>query len=144
VVNDEIGNETDNKVLVQDENHLRLLSIFHYVVGCLTALFFCFPLIHVSVGVAMLMGAFADGSPNQPPQFIGIIFVLIGSLIILFGWSVAGCTMYAGHCLSRRKNHTFCLVIAAISCMIVPFGTILGVLTIIVLVKPEVKSLFNQ
>ena len=37
----------------------------------------------------------------------------------------------------------FCLVIAALLCMITPFGTVLGVFTIIVLVRPSVKLLFT-
>jgi hypothetical protein len=32
---------------------------------------------------------------------------------------------------------------AAIACMFMPFGTILGVFSIIVLVRPSVKSLFD-
>jgi hypothetical protein len=30
-----------------DEQHLQLLAIFHYVVGGMTALFACMPLIHL-------------------------------------------------------------------------------------------------
>ena len=33
---------------------------------------------------------------------------------------------------------------AAIECMFFPFGTVLGVLTIIVLIRPSVKPLFVQ
>ena len=33
----------------QDEEHLRLLSIFHYVCAGLSAFFACIPLIHVTV-----------------------------------------------------------------------------------------------
>ena len=36
--------------------HIRLLSIFHYVVGGLMALFSCFALLHIGVGIAMLYG----------------------------------------------------------------------------------------
>ncbi len=38
---------------------------------------------------------------------------------------------------------TFVIVIAALSCAFFPFGTVLGVFTIIILSKPEVKSLFQ-
>jgi len=36
----------------------------------------------------------------------------------------------------------FCLVMAGVECIFTPFGTVLGVLTIIVLVRPSVKELF--
>jgi hypothetical protein len=35
------------------------------------------------------------------------------------------------------------LVIAAVECIFFPFGTVLGVLTIIVLMRPSIKSLFG-
>ena len=38
----------------QDEEHLKLLSIFHYVVGGLAALFACFPIFHLIIGVVFI------------------------------------------------------------------------------------------
>ena len=130
----------------QDEEQLRLLSIFHYVVAGLAAFFACIPLIHVTVGLAILLHPHAFDSQNNqahPEKFIGLLFVVMGGMFILLGWAFAACVAYAGRCLSQRKNYTFCLVMAAIACMFVPFGTILGVFTIIVLVRPSVKPLFN-
>jgi hypothetical protein len=37
----------------------------------------------------------------------------------------------------------FCLVVAGVSCLFMPFGTILGVLSLIVLNRPSVKLLFS-
>jgi len=51
--------------MTQDEQHLDLLSIFHYVVGSLTAFFSCFPLIHVIMGIFMLSGAFEGGELSR-------------------------------------------------------------------------------
>jgi len=59
------------------------------------------------------------------------------------GWTLAVCMLIAGRNLAKRRHHTFCLVVAAISCIFMPFGTILGVLTIIVLMRPSVKGLFE-
>ena len=97
----------------EDLQHLKLLSIFHYVVGGLAALFACFPIIH-----------------------------LFAACCILSGWALAVCVIFAGRYLSRRIHHTFCLIMAGLECMFMPLGTVLGVLTIIVLVKPSVKELF--
>jgi uncharacterized membrane protein YdjX (TVP38/TMEM64 family) len=48
-----------------EEQHLQLLAIFHYVVRELTAFFPCFPLIHLTIGLAMVFGGFPG---NQPPS----------------------------------------------------------------------------
>ena len=45
----------------QDLEHIRLLSVFHYVVGGIAALFSCFPFIHLAVGIALLNGAMQSG-----------------------------------------------------------------------------------
>jgi len=123
----------------RDEEYLKLLSIFHYVVGGLAGFFACFPLIHFCFGVAMLVGAI-DGAP----AFVGLLLVFIATVLILGGWALAVCLIIAGRKLAKRKNYMFCLVMGAISCAFMPFGTVLGVFTIIVLVRPSVKELFTS
>lgn len=135
----------------QDLEHLRLLSIFHYVVAGLTALFACIPLVHLTIGLVMLFapGAFEHGrggGANDPAvlRLVGTIFTCVATALILAGWSLAVCVFQAGRFLRARRHYMFCLVIAALLCMITPFGTVLGVFTIIVLVRPSVRLLFEQ
>ena len=126
--------------MTQDEEHLNLLAIFHYVVGGLTALFSCVFLLHVGMGIAMLCGAF-DGA-NAPPRFLGWFLIVFPSVFILAGWTLAGFIIAAGRRLQRRVSRTFCLVVAALECILMPFGTVLGIFTIIVLTKDSVRGLF--
>ena len=128
----------------QDQEHLRLLSIFHYVCAGLAAFFSCIPGIYIIVGLVFLFAPESLGpSKDQPPPFFGLFFILFGGIGMLVGWTLAACLVYAGRCLSQRKHYTFCLVMAGIACLFMPFGTILGIFTIIVLVRPTVKPLFN-
>jgi hypothetical protein len=128
-----------------DEKHLQLLTIFHYVVGGVTALFACFPCIHLGLGIAMVSGEFPDnrGQPGPPPEIFGWLFIVIGSVGIIAGWAMAISILLAGRCLARRTRYMFCLVVAGIECLFMPFGTVLGVFTIIVLCRPSVKLLFQ-
>ena len=73
--------------MTQDEQHLDLLAIFHYIVGGLTALFSCIFLIHVAIGIAMLCEAF-DGKAAAP-KFLAWFFILFPSVFILAGWILA-------------------------------------------------------
>ena len=203
----------------QDDEHLKLLSIFHYVMAGITGLFACFPIIHLIIGIAILSGALegpfeehwgddgagepawtvpaeaplkpppkpappepgaaepaetapaepepAEAPPPEPAEpaeidercppagghrrpwrrfpgtFFGVLFVVLPAIIILCGWTLAVLLFIAGRCLARRKRHLFCLVIAGISCLFMPFGTVLGVFTIVVLSRPSVKALFE-
>lgn len=133
----------------KDLEHLRLLSVFHYVVGGLTALIGCFPLIHLSIGIAMLSGAIPVDNPARPGespfpvQMFGLMFTIIPLIIIAIFWTLAICMIVAGRRLSSHRSYTFCLVVAGLMCMMAPLGTVLGVFTIIVLMRDSVKSLFT-
>jgi hypothetical protein len=126
----------------KDLEHLKLLSIFYYINAGITALFSCFPIIHVSIGVAIVLGSL-NGGPNPPPAFIGWIFIAIGSVIILGGWTLAFLSFLTAKYLKQHKNYMFCNIIAGINCAFFPTGTILGVFTFLVLLREPVKQLFK-
>ncbi|MCM2314307.1 MAG: hypothetical protein NDJ92_04030 [Thermoanaerobaculia bacterium] len=127
----------------QNEEHLRLLSIFHYVVAAFAALFALFPLIHLVIGIAILTGSFPSDGIDSEARWVGGFFVAFASVWILAGTAFAVAVFLAGRNLARRTRYTFCLVVGGIECMFVPFGTVLGVLTIIVLMKEPVKAIFG-
>ncbi len=128
----------------QDEEHLKLLSIFHYVVGGLAALFACFPIIHLIIGIVFIaLSAKPDAKGDVPPAFIGWLFVGAASAAMIVGWSIAACIITVGRFLAGRRHYTFCLVMAGIECAFMPFGTVLGVFTILVLVRESVKEMFS-
>jgi hypothetical protein len=128
----------------QDVQHIKLLSIFHYVVGVLMGLFACIPIFHFGIGVMMIAAPNKmGGSGPPPPPAIGWIFVLISAFIMFLGWTAAICLMVAGWFLPRYKHYLFCMIVAGIACLFQPFGTVLGVFTFIVLLRPSVKRLFE-
>jgi hypothetical protein len=127
----------------EDAQHLQLLSIFHYVVGGLAGLFGCFPILHLAIGIAAVTGALDDGSGSPPPAAFGWIFILVAASMMAFMWAMAIAIIVAGWMLAARRAYTYCLVVAGVECMFMPVGTVLGVLTIIVLVRPSVKQLFG-
>jgi hypothetical protein len=128
----------------QDLQHLKLLSIFHYVVAGLLALIACFPMIHFVVGLMMIFSPSSmSGSGSPPPPALGWLFVFFAAAIILLGWTMAIFLMIAGWFLSRGKHYVFCFAMACIVCLFHPFGTVLGVFTLVVLLRPSVKRLFE-
>jgi hypothetical protein len=137
---------TSDPASLQDRQHLDLLGVFHYVVAALGALFSLFPVIHLVIGIAMVSGHLSGAhKPGEPdPALFGWFFVGIAALMIVFGLTFSALLAYAGRCLRQRRRYTFCLVMAAISCAFMPFGTVLGIFTLIVLTKPSAKSLFAR
>ena len=127
----------------QDTEQLNLLAIFHYVVGGLALLFSFFPLFYSVIGGFLLYAAEHPTNQEPPPAFLGWIFIVLGAVFFLVGVTMAICILIAGQCLSRRKGYSFALLIACIECLFVPFGTILGVFTIVALSRESVKTLFS-
>lgn len=125
-----------------DGEHLQLLSIFHYILCGITALVACFPLIHLVIGLALLCMPPQAGQ-QSPPPFLGWLFVGVASVLILAGWTLALFMFLAGRAIARRERHFFCVVVAGCECLMMPLGTVLGVFTIIVLMRPSVKMLFQ-
>ena len=128
-----------------DDEHLRLLSIFHYIVGGLAALFSFFPLIYAAFGAFML---YASAHPQMqqgepPPPFLGWIFIGMGCFFFLVGETLATCIVLAGRFIAQRRRYWFVFVTACVQCLFFPFGIILGVFTIIVLSRASAKQLFG-
>ena len=127
----------------QDDEHLKLLSIFHYVVAGLAFLFSLFPIAHLVLGLLMVTGNLGQSSDGPDTEVIGWLFVGIAAVFMMFGISFAAGLAMAGRYLSLRRRYTFCLVMAALSCLFMPFGTVLGVFTIVVLSREPVKQAFD-
>ena len=68
--------------MAADEEHLRLLSIFHYVLGALGCLFACLPLIHAALGLTMIYAPETFGAHGAPqfPEFAGWLFGEMGTV----------------------------------------------------------------
>ena len=128
-----------------DRQNLWYLGLVNYFYAGLLALVGCIPLIHFGIGIAMLSGAMSPPKANSgpPEQLIGGILAGVAAVIILASWTHAALVVLAGRCLQQRCWYTFCFVMACIQCAWAPIGTAIGVLTIIMLVKPETKALFG-
>ena len=129
--------------MTERESHLRVIAIFHYVLGGLAAVFSMFPVIHLAIGLVLVFSPQSfDAQMSPPPKFVGWMFIGIAAVVIMIGLAFAICVIAAGRSLQKRKRYMFCLVMAGIECLFMPLGTVLGVFTIILLVKEDVKQLF--
>ncbi len=132
----------------KDSEHLRLLQVFHYLDAGLVALIGLFPLVYLVLGGLMLshpgfLPSPARGTP-PPPQFVGWLMVGLGVVGFMLAESVAALTLLAGLYLGQRRHRTFILVVAGLHCLNAPLGLLLGVSTIIVLMRPTVEARFMR
>lgn len=137
----------DSRPIIRKE-HLRLLSIGYYIYGGLTILYVSIALLYLA-GL-ILIAAIPDSAwttnraASAPPRFLFVMFAGFVGCFILVGWAVGGLTLFAGRCIRDRERLILILVMAGLSCLSFPFGTILGVVTFIVFSKEETKSEFHS
>jgi len=126
------------------QGHLRLLSIFHYVVAAFAALGPVFLALHYLFLSRML--EVAAQSPGQSPPPDGLLDVFVWFYVVMGAACVLGMVLnfLAARSLAARRRWTLCAVVAGLNCLQMPLGTILGVFTLIVLVRPEVRAGFGE
>ena len=144
----------------RDADHLRLLAIFHYVYGGLAiAAGVGFGLLYITLGIIFLSdpqgmaasaasGGGAATAPAPPPaatfETMGRVFVGFGSGAALIGLTLGVLTIVSGRRMARRQSRMFSLVMAGVNCLSVPFGTALGVFTLVVLMRDSVRHLYAR
>lgn len=132
-----------------DLSHLKILAICHWVLGGLICLCGLFPIAHVVIGILIVIGKItpsqgSGGNPSMPPAVFGWIFIGLGLLIIVMMWILGLMLVGSGMCIHRRRRRMFSVVMAAIACSAFPLGTILGVFTLVVLLRDSVKHLYES
>ena len=130
----------------RDNEHLKLLAIFHYVVGGLSFLGTLGGVFYMLAGFFFFQNAAAIShtAASTPPVEIGWLFAFVGAVIALLCAAIGVCLIIAGRSLTARRNRTFCMVVAGINCLHFPLGTLLGVFTFIVLMRPSVAAQFER
>ncbi len=124
----------------EDISQLNGLALAHLIIGWLGIVLSLFPLIHVALGIGILSGAL----DAEAPPFVGWLFLGLGVTFVVLGEAASICIILSGRNLKQRTGYTFSFVVACISCINVPVGTILGVFTIVVLARPAVKAAFGK
>ena len=128
-----------------DADHLQLLSIFHFVGAGLAFLGILFLLAQFMMFHAFLSNpTFWQNQKQTPPP--AEFFAIFKWFYLVFGaWFFVSGTLnlISAFCLRARKCRTFSLIVAGINCVHVPFGTVLGVFTIIVLIRDTVRELYD-
>ena len=129
----------------QDDEHIRLLWVFHFIVSGLALLGIAFLFLHY-----LMMSTFflhperwnTRGGNVPPREFFNIFiwfYVFMG--VVLLVASVGN--LISAVFLRWRKHRTFSLVVAGLDCVQIPFGTALGVFTLIVLLRDSVRQSYE-
>lgn len=123
-----------------DRDQLRVLSLLHLLFAGLGLLGLGAVVFHhVAFHHALVHAASGAPLPGMAGQFEWL-YVLIALLCI------AGIVLnaLAAYCLRARRHRRFCLLVAALDMLQVPFGTLLGVFAFVLLSRERVRHAFGD
>ena len=129
-----------------DADHLRLLAIFHFIVAGLAIVGLGFLFAHYAVMHAVIanpgMWKNQKGGGPPPEQFFALFkwfYLFFGAFLVAGGLG----NLISGFFIRQKKNRIFSLVVAGINCVQFPFGTVLGVFTLVVLLRDSVREVYE-
>ena len=129
-----------------DAEHLKLLAVFHFVLAGLAIvglgfLFLHWFMMHTVLDSPELWKNQPKGG-QPPPHEVFLIFqvfyFVFGTGIILGGVA----NLVSGLLILKRHGRLFSLIVAGLDCMLIPLGTVLGVFTLIVLLRESVHEVY--
>jgi hypothetical protein len=130
-----------------ESEQLKLLAIFHFILAGLTlatGVMAIWQLMAIHQTFAHFSKAFpaqSGASPPAPDFFPPIPVwpsIAVGTLIMIVSLALA----LSGFFLLKRRHRMFILIVAGLNCLSVPLGTVLGVFTIVVLGRDNVRTAF--
>jgi hypothetical protein len=128
----------------KDREHIKLLAIFHFVFGGLAFVGIGFLCVHYAIMHTVFSNPEMWKSKPQemPPKAFLDLFIwlyLFMGVILLTGLVL---NVLSGLFLLQKRNRLFSLIIGGLNCLQIPFGTALGVFTILVLSRDSVRQLY--
>ena len=108
----------NNPPSAEDAANLRLLAVCQIAFG----------------GLGLLIGALVAMSMTGDPEFQRLVLVLLSADLF--------CVL-SGICMFLVRFRIFSMVVAAITCVVFPVGTIMGIWALIVLCRDGVKELYK-
>jgi hypothetical protein len=138
--------EAEIRQAIVDGEHVKILSIAYLVSTGLSVCVSMLGLLYAFMGVffahALTQVPAASGQV-PPPEAFGWIFTVFGAGIFVAMNTFALLKYMTYRRLKQHRSRVFCMVVAGLSCLFIPYGTLLGIFTFIVLTRPSVVHMFS-
>jgi hypothetical protein len=133
----------DARQQILDAEHLRLLRIGYIVAACVNSLMCLLGFFYVAMGAVVSSTMPARGTRGAPPFSPFAFFAAFGAAFVIVGAALIVLNVLTARAIGRRQGYVLCMISAALSCLGIPYGTLLGIATFVVLGRPHVKAMFE-
>ena len=129
----------------RDGEHLKLLAIFHFILAALGLFGIAFLALHFVLMRTIFMNpeTWKNEKGGPPPEIFFKMMLwgyAFGLMVILIGGAL---NLISGLFIRKRRHRMFSIIIGGLNCLHVPFGTLLGVFTILILSRESVRKIYE-
>ena len=123
------------------ETHVKVVGVLHIALGTLGVLFALFTFLFAGT-LAGIVGASADADAMRAIPVIGLFGTLAGVFLLILG--LPGIIVGIGLLYMKPWARVLGIVISALDLIHIPFGTLLGVYGLWVLLNKDTEPLFRS
>jgi len=139
----------EEKQKIIDDEHLKLLSLFHYISGGLTLAFVLFFGAYFLFIYFIITGAGfqqeINPAMNTPiPEAILAILLTVMIIIFILGLLFGVAQIVSGRFMNLRKMRWFSFTVGILNLLSIPYGTILGIFTLTVLGRYSITQQYSE
>jgi hypothetical protein len=130
----------------RDCEQIKLLAIFHFVFGGLALMGIAFLFLHYFLMHMMFSSPEMWKAQPQamPPKAFLDVFIWLYFIMGFFLLTGLTLNVLSALFLLQKRNRFFSLIVGGLNCLQIPFGTALGVFTIVVLSRDSVCQLYGD
>jgi hypothetical protein len=130
----------------QDVEHLGLLSVGFYVSSAATALVGLLPMLPLAFSLAMAIGTLPENvtAAFSALPVVGWLMALMCFSATATAGAMAMLSFLAARALRARRGQVLVTAAAAFNLLHAPIGTLVGVLTLVVLSRASVRAAFEE
>jgi hypothetical protein len=133
----------DARQQILDAEHLRLLRIGYIVAASVNSLMVLIGFLYIGMGAVVSSAIPARGTRGALPFSPFAFFAAFGAAFVIVGAALIALNLLTARAIRRRQGYVLCMISAALSCLGIPYGTLLGIATFVVLGRPHVKAMFE-
>lgn len=122
----------------------QVLGYFQVALGFMIGMVSLLPALMVWIGRSVAEPASEGYVYTEGARATAMAGTIVAAAALVLGLAAAAAVVVGGIRLARRSNWRYCVFSAALLCLFVPLGTLLGGLVIARLLDPRTRPLFSS
>ncbi len=135
---------TQTKKTNPEIQQVHVLSTLHYLSGVVLLLSSCVCVLQFGLDSVVQVLNTVLARDTSLWRLSQLSYLILDVLVILVFWVAGGANIVAGNHLRSFKKHQFCRFVANASVIFIPLGTVVCIVSYLILTRPSIAALFDN